>query len=148
MTITSAFTSANVGPATPNEPARAAAFFAARLEFQTDVSDVAIRDSLRLRRRKMQVAFGWDISCVLLTVGVWQPVELRREMRATLGALHFATAHLEPGHRRAIVRIAAGLDLFAAAPHEIEVAICIEQRRRMQTAGRVENILRGAKQFG
>jgi rhodanese-related sulfurtransferase len=40
MTITSAFTSANVGPATPNEPARAAAFFAARLEFQTDVSDV------------------------------------------------------------------------------------------------------------
>jgi beta-mannosidase len=87
-----------------------------------DVSDVAIRDSLRLRRRKMQVAFGWDISCVLLTVGVWQPVELRREMRATLGALHFATAHLEPGHRRAIVRIAAGLDLFAAAPHEIEVA--------------------------
>ena len=33
-------TSTNVGPTTRNEPGRAAAFFAARLEFQTDVSDV------------------------------------------------------------------------------------------------------------
>ncbi|HEX5204246.1 MAG TPA: rhodanese-like domain-containing protein [Actinoplanes sp.] len=40
MSMTSAFTSANVGPATRNEPGRAAAFFASRLEFQTDVSDV------------------------------------------------------------------------------------------------------------
>jgi rhodanese-related sulfurtransferase len=43
MTITYAATSGNnetVGPATRNEPERAAAFFAARLEFQTDVSDV------------------------------------------------------------------------------------------------------------
>ncbi|MFF5291362.1 rhodanese-like domain-containing protein [Paractinoplanes globisporus] len=40
MTITSALTSHNVGPATRNEPGRAAAFFAARLDFQTDVSDV------------------------------------------------------------------------------------------------------------
>ena len=40
MPITSALTSHNVGPATPNEPARAAAFFAARLDFQTDPSDV------------------------------------------------------------------------------------------------------------
>ncbi|WP_433375079.1 rhodanese-like domain-containing protein [Actinoplanes sp. CA-142083] len=40
MPITSTLTSENIGPGTPNEPARAAAFFAARLEFQTDVSDV------------------------------------------------------------------------------------------------------------
>jgi rhodanese-related sulfurtransferase len=52
MTITSPLTSpkslsdptspsgANVGPGTPNDPERAAAFFAARLDFQTDVSDV------------------------------------------------------------------------------------------------------------
>lgn len=43
MTITYAATSGNsgiAGPGTGNEPARAAAFFAARLEFQTDVSDV------------------------------------------------------------------------------------------------------------
>ena len=32
--------SAPVGPATPNDPRQAAAFFAARLAFQTDVSDV------------------------------------------------------------------------------------------------------------
>src|SRR3954466_1412333 len=40
MPITSALTSQNVGPATTGEPTRAAAFFAARLDFQTDVSDV------------------------------------------------------------------------------------------------------------
>ena len=40
MPITPALTSQNVGPETPNEPTRAAAFFAARLDFQTDVSDV------------------------------------------------------------------------------------------------------------
>ncbi len=99
--------------------------FANLLDGGDDVSDVAVRDSLRLRRRKMQVAFGWDISCVLLTVGVWQPIELRREVWASLGALHFSTAHLEPRHRRAIVRIAADLDLFAAAGHEIEVTYAL-----------------------
>jgi rhodanese-related sulfurtransferase len=40
MSITSAPSSKNMGPQTPNEPNRAAAFFAARLDFQTDVSDV------------------------------------------------------------------------------------------------------------
>jgi rhodanese-related sulfurtransferase len=40
MTITSALTSPNVGPATRNDPGRAVAFFAGRLDFQTDVSDV------------------------------------------------------------------------------------------------------------
>ena len=40
MSITSALTSQNVGPGTAGEPTRAAAFFAARLDFQTDVSDV------------------------------------------------------------------------------------------------------------
>ena len=40
MPITPILTSQNVGPATMSEPTRAAAFFAARLDFQTDVSDV------------------------------------------------------------------------------------------------------------
>ena len=40
MPIAPILTSQNVGPAAMNEPIRAAAFFAARLDFQTDVSDV------------------------------------------------------------------------------------------------------------
>jgi len=80
--------------------------FASLVDAETDVSDVIVRDSVRLRRRKMQVAFGWDISCVLLTAGVWQPIELRRA--ATLGPLSFSTVHLD--ERRAVVRIGADVD--------------------------------------
>jgi beta-mannosidase len=95
--------------------------FANLVDDASDVSDVSVRDSLRLRRRKMQVAFGWDISCILLTVGLVQPIELRREQRVALGAPAFATAHLDGDHRRAIVRIATELDAFAAADDAIEL---------------------------
>jgi beta-mannosidase len=96
--------------------------FANVVDAETDVSDVTVRDSLRLRRRKMQVAFGWDISCILLTVGVWQPIELRRDRGAALGAPAFTTVHLDEHHKSAVVRIATGVDVFAAADETIELA--------------------------
>jgi beta-mannosidase len=88
--------------------------FANVVDAGTDVSDVAVRDSVRLRRRKMQVAFGWDISCVLLTVGVWQPIELRKGPAPT--PLAFTTLHV--GDERAVVRIAgdAGASYELVAP--------------------------------
>lgn len=95
--------------------------FANLVDALSDVSDVSVRDSLRLGRRKMQVAFGWDISCILLTVGVWQPIELRREQGAALEAPAFSTVHLDRHHRNAIVRIATGVDAFAAADDSIEL---------------------------
>lgn len=95
--------------------------FANIVDATSDVSDVSVRDALRLRRRKMQVAFGWDISCILLTVGVWQPIELRREQGAALGAPAFTTVHLDRQHRDAVVRIATGVDAFAAAGDSIEL---------------------------
>ena len=96
--------------------------FANLVDASVDVSDVSVRDSVRLRRRKMQVAFGWDISCVLLTVGVWQPIELRREGRAALGAPAFSTVHLDDAHRHAVVRIATAVDAFASPADTIEIA--------------------------
>ena len=96
--------------------------FANLVDAEIDVSDVSVRDALRLRRRKMQVAFGWDISCILLTVGVWQPIELRREERAALGAPAFSTVHLDPQHRHAVVRIATEFDAFAAHDDAIELS--------------------------
>ena len=96
--------------------------FANLVDAEIDVSDVSVRDTLRLRRRKMQVAFGWDISCILVTVGIWQPIELRRELRAALGAPAFTTVHVDHQHRRAILRIATKIDAFAAHDDEIEVA--------------------------
>lgn len=92
----------------------------ANLVVDDDVSDVSVRDSLRLRRRKMQVGFGWDISCYLLTVGVWQPIELRREQHATLGPPAFSTLRIDG--ERAVVRIAADVDAFAADADAIELA--------------------------
>ena len=89
---------------------------------EIDVADVPVRDAVRLRRRKMQVAFGWDISCALLTVGVWQPIELRREEQAALGEPAFSTVHLDQQRRRAVVRIAAGFDSFAAGDGTIDLA--------------------------
>lgn len=86
-----------------------------------DVSDVSVRDTLRVRRRKMQVGFGWDISCYLLTVGVWQPIEVRRERIARLGPLSFATVDLDPEGDRAVVRIGARVDGFAANAEELRV---------------------------
>ncbi|NJC72673.1 glycoside hydrolase family 2 protein [Planosporangium thailandense] len=86
-----------------------------------DVSDVSVRDTLRVRRRKMQVGFGWDISCYLLTVGVWQPIEVRRERVARLGPLSFATVDLDPDGDRAVVKIGARVDAFAADPARLRV---------------------------
>ena len=96
--------------------------FANVIDTKLDGSDVSVRDALRLRRRKMQVAFGWDISCILLTVGVWRPIELRREERAALGAPAFSTVHLDRQHRRAIVCIATEIDAFAADHDAIDIA--------------------------
>ena len=86
-----------------------------------DIADVAVRDSVRLRRRKMQVAFGWDISCVLLTVGVWRPIELRRDVRAALGPPAFSTVHIDEDEQRAVVLVAADVDAFATADSEIDI---------------------------
>jgi beta-mannosidase len=91
--------------------------FANVVDAGTDVADVTVRDSVRIRRRKMQVGFGWDISCVLLTLGVWQPIELRRA--AVLGPPAFATVHLDEEHRRAVVRI--GAEAGAAVDLEYEL---------------------------
>jgi beta-mannosidase len=96
--------------------------FANLVDAEIDGSDVSVRDAVRLRRRKMQVAFGWDISCILLTVGVWQPIELRREERAALGAPHFSTVHLDDRYRRAIVRVATEIDAFAPDDDAIDLA--------------------------
>ena len=95
--------------------------FANVVDEGSDVSDVTVRDSLRLRRRKLQAAYGWDISCILLTVGVWQPIELRRERGAALGPVAFSTVHLERDHSSAVVRIGAGVDAFAASGRAIEL---------------------------
>lgn len=94
--------------------------FANIVDAGTDVSDVTVRDAVRIRRRKMQVAFGWDISCVLLTVGIWAPIEMRTG--ATPTPPSFTTLHIGDG--RAVVRVAgdAGAAYELVAPDGDRVA--------------------------
>src|SRR5215210_5126069 len=50
----------------------------------------------RVWMRKAQYGFGWDWGPRLPTIGLWRPVELRRERRATPTRVNFAT--LAIGH--------------------------------------------------
>lgn len=87
----------------------------------TDVGDVTVRDRVRSRYRKMQVGFGWDISCYLLTVGLWEAPELRREDRAAIRAPVFETVSIDRGAERAVVRLGADVEAWSASQEPLEL---------------------------
>ncbi|NPV66669.1 MAG: glycoside hydrolase family 2 protein [Anaerolineae bacterium] len=68
----------------------------------------------RIFMRKAQFGFGWDWGPRLPTIGLWRPVELRRERAATLRGVHFHTLHLTPARDKAIVAVRVEVDRFAA----------------------------------
>ena len=53
---------------------------------------VAAATAERVSMRKAQFGYGWDWGPRLPTIGLWRPVELRRERRAALTGVHAATA--------------------------------------------------------
>lgn len=55
--------------------------------------------------RKAQFGYGWDWGPRLPTIGIWRPVELRRELHAALEGVHFSTVDLAPDHARAAVAV-------------------------------------------
>jgi len=62
--------------------------------------------------RKAQFGFGWDWAPELPGIGIWQPVEVRRERGAVVAGLHFRTLELEPGEARALVAVRLEVDAF------------------------------------
>src|SRR5919204_4915445 len=54
----------------------------------------------RAAMRKAQFGYGWDWGPRLPTIGIWRPVELRREREAALAGVHFSTVDLARGHAR------------------------------------------------
>lgn len=64
--------------------------------------------------RKAQFGFGWDWGPRLPTIGLWRPVELRRERAAALRGVHFHTLHLTPARDKAIVAVRVEVERFAA----------------------------------
>ena len=71
------------------------------------------RNPERVSMRKAQFGFGWDWGPRLPTVGIWRPVELRRERRAHIRGVHFHTLEVDPTGGRAAVAVRAEAERFA-----------------------------------
>ncbi len=72
------------------------------------------RNPERVGMRKAQFGYGWDWGPRLPTVGIWRPVELRRERRAILSGVHFYTLEADTARRRAAVAARLEAENFAA----------------------------------
>ena len=68
-------------------------------------------DHDRVWMRKAQYGYGWDWGPRLPTIGIWRPVELRRERVAALEAVRFQTLRIQ--HGDALVAIDVEVDRFA-----------------------------------
>ena len=71
------------------------------------------RNPERVFMRKAQFGFGWDWGPRLPTVGIWRPVELRRERRARIRGVHFYTLEIDPTGERAAVAARVEAERFA-----------------------------------
>lgn len=74
--------------------------------------------------RKAQFGWGWDWGPCLPTVGVWQPVELRRRRIAALDSLQFRTLAIHPDGA-ADIRVDAEIETLDSGA---ELALAIEVR--------------------
>ena len=82
------------------------------------------RNPERVYMRKAQFGSGWDWGPRLPTVGIWRPIELRRELRASIKGVHFYTLDIDPIRRRAAVAIRVEVERFAAdSPLEAAVTL-------------------------
>ena len=67
----------------------------------------------RVFMRKAQFSYGWDWGPRLPDIGIWRPVELRRENRAVISSTHFYTLELDPAQNRALVAVRVAAERFA-----------------------------------
>jgi beta-mannosidase len=82
------------------------------------------RNPERVYMRKAQFGFGWDWGPRLPTVGIWRPIELRRERRGSIRGVHFYTLDIDPTGKRAAVAVRFEVEGFAAhGPLEASVSL-------------------------
>src|SRR5215211_898060 len=82
------------------------------------------RNPERVTMRKAQFGFGWDWGPRLPTIGIWRPVELRRERRAAIRGVHFYTLEIDPLGKRAAVAVRVEVERFAPeAPLEAAITL-------------------------
>src|SRR5437879_12038963 len=71
------------------------------------------RNPERVMMRKAQFGYGWDWGPRLPTIGIWRPVEVRRQRRAAIVGVQFTTLDLSPGASRAAVAVRIETQRFA-----------------------------------
>jgi len=71
------------------------------------------RNPERVYMRKAQFGFGWDWGPRLPTVGIWRPVELRRERLARITGVHFYTVERAADNQSALVAVKVEVEPFA-----------------------------------
>jgi beta-mannosidase len=76
----------------------------------------------RVWMRKAQYGFGWDWGPRLPTIGIWRPVELRREREAVLTRVNFSTLAIG---RDALVEVDVDVERFAG---DAELSASIQLR--------------------
>ncbi len=80
------------------------------------------RNTERVAMRKAQFGYGWDWGPRLPTIGIWRPVELRRQRRAAIGGVHFATTAVDRTQEQAVVQVRVDVHRFAVtAPLTITI---------------------------
>jgi beta-mannosidase len=71
------------------------------------------RNPERIMMRKAQFGYGWDWGPRLPTIGIWRPVELRRQRSATIQGLHFSTLEIDTNSNTALVAVQVDVERFA-----------------------------------
>ena len=65
------------------------------------------------RRRKAMFSWGWDFGPRVPSIGVWQPVELRREQSAVIDSHHVRATAVDVEHARAEIEVLVEAEAFA-----------------------------------
>ncbi len=71
------------------------------------------RNTYRIMMRKAQFGYGWDWGPRLPTIGIWRPVELRRQRNATIEGIHFSTLEIDTDRQKALVAVHVDVEQFA-----------------------------------
>jgi beta-mannosidase len=74
------------------------------------------RNPERTAMRKAQFGYGWDWGPRLPTIGIWRPVEVRRQRRGAIVGIHFSTLDLTRDASRAAVAIRVEAERFFRTP--------------------------------
>lgn len=67
----------------------------------------------RVMMRKAQFDYGWDWGPRLPTIGIWRPVELRRQRYTTIQGMHFSTLEIDINSNTALVAVQVDVERFA-----------------------------------